>query len=284
MRLDAHQHFWMYSAEEYGWIDEASVAIRKDFLPRDLKPLLEAEGFAGAVAVQARQTLEETEWLLGLGRSGGIVKGVVGWVDLCSPSVREQLERFAGDPLFVGVRHIVQGEPRDDFVLRKDFQRGIAVLREFGLTYDLLLFPRHLPYAVELVRAFPDQPFVLDHLAKPDIRNGQLEPWARDFRRLAALDNVYCKLSGMVTEADWYRWTEADFRPYLDIAFEAFGPDHLMIGSDWPVCTVSRDYSSVIGIVKNYLDSFSDTEREKVLGENCARFYGIPAEADGTKP
>jgi len=275
MRLDAHQHFWKYNALEYEWIDDGMAELRRDFLPQDLKPLLEANGFGGCISVQARQNLEETRWLLELAGQNDFIRGVVGWVDLRSGDLPAQLDRFAGNRKLVGVRHIVQAEPDDAFMLRDDFRHGISRLGERGLTYDLLLYPRQLPAAVKLASGFPDQPFVLDHIAKPEIAKGVLAPWEQDVRELAKLENAWCKVSGMVTEAQWKGWKVGDFRPYLDVVFEAFGTDRLMIGSDWPVCTVSGDYAATMGIVEEYLNQFSTESQEKVLGGNCARFYGV---------
>ena len=275
MRLDAHQHFWKYNALEYEWIDDGMAELRRDFLPQDLMPLLEANGFGGCISVQARQNLEETRWLLELAGQNDFIRGVVGWVDLRSGDLPAQLDRFAGNRKLVGVRHIVQAEPDDAFMLRDDFRHGISRLGERGLTYDLLLYPRQLPAAVKLASGFPDQPFVLDHIAKPEIAKGVLAPWEQDVRELAKLDNVWCKVSGMVTEAQWKGWKVGDFRPYLDVVFEAFGTDRLMIGSDWPVCTVSGDYAATMGIVEEYLNQFSTESQKKVLGGNCARFYGV---------
>jgi len=275
MRMDAHQHFWNYSPQEYGWITDQMAALKHDYGPADLKPLLAAEGFDGSIAVQARQDLEETRWLLELADQNEIVKGVVGWVDLCSPQLGAQLESLASHPRFVGVRHIVQGEPDDEFMLRPEFRRGIARLGEYGLPYDLLLYPRHLPVAVKLVREFPDQRFVLDHIAKPLIADAVIEPWKRDIRELARFENVWCKVSGMVTEARWKEWSAEDFQPYLDVIFEAFGAGRLMIGSDWPVCTLSASYAATMGLVRDYIAHFGRDEQERILGGNCARFYNI---------
>jgi len=275
MRLDAHQHFWKYSPAEYGWINDRMAALKTDFLPQDLKPLLAAGGFDGSIVVQARHDLEETRWLLELAGQNDIVKGVVGWVDLCSPELPAQLDRFASHPKFVGVRHIVQDEADDEFMMRPEFRRGVSQLKDYGLTYDLLLYPRHLPIAVKLVREFPEQPFVLDHIAKPFIADGVIEPWNRNIRYLANFDNVWCKISGMVTEARWKHWRAEDFRPYLDLVFAAFGPERLMIGSDWPVCTLSASYSATMGLVKNYIDQLGAKKQEHILGGNCMQFYGV---------
>lgn len=275
MRIDAHQHFWRYHPEQHVWMTEEMEILKHDFLPEELKPLLQSIGFDGSVVVQARQMLEETDFLLELSEQHDLIKGVVGWVDLCAPEVREQLERYKGREKLKGVRHVVHDEPDDEFMLRQDFQRGIGELADFGLTYDLLLFPRHLPVAVRLVEKFPEQRFVLDHIAKPDIANGALTPWEDDLRSLAASGDVYCKLSGMVTEARWRHWSPDDFRRYLDIVLDAFGAGRLMIGSDWPVCTLSGDYATVMGIVTKYTEQLDLESREGILGGNCARFYGI---------
>ena len=275
MRIDAHQHFWHYDPAHHVWMTDAMAALRRDYLPDELAPLLRATGFDGTIAVQARQMVEETEWLLGLADRHPLIRGVVGWVDLRSPGLPSELERFAPHPRLVGVRHVVHDEPDDRFMLRPEFRRGIGRLREFDLAYDLLLFPRHLPVAVTLVDEFPDQPFVLDHIAKPAIRDGLFSPWREDLKRLAERPNVSCKLSGMVTEARWNAWRPGDLRPYIDVVLEAFGPERLMIGSDWPVCTLSGDYRSTMGVVVDYVGSLSPGERAGILGENCARIYRI---------
>jgi len=275
MNIDSHQHFWKYDRAQHVWMTDAMDVLRRDYLPGDLEPLLQAAGFEGTVAVQARQMVEETEWLLGLAKQYDFIKGVVGWVDLRSPKLREQLEKVTADPKLVGVRHVVHDEPDDDFMLRPAFREGIAQLAEFNLTYDLLLFPRHLPVAVKLVREFPERPFVVDHLAKPAIRDVGVSPWQEDLRRLAEFPNVCCKLSGLVTEAKWKQWQAGDFHRYLDIVIAAFGTDRVMIGSDWPVCTLSGDYASTMRIVTDYAQQFSAPVRNAILGGNCARFYHL---------
>ncbi len=276
MRIDSHQHFWRYHPVHHAWMSEAMAALRRDYLPEELAPLLQASGFEGTIAVQARQMLEETEWLLALAGQNRWVQGVVGWVDLCSQELPAQLERFASNPKLVGVRHVVHDEPDDRFLLRPEFRRGIGRLLEHHLAYDLLLFPRHLAVAVTLVDEFPDQPFVLDHIAKPRIGEA-LSPWKEDLARLAERPNVLCKLSGMVTEARWGEWRPEDFHPYLEVVVEAFGPERLMVGSDWPVCTLSGDYRSTMSVVLDYLKALSTDERALVLGDNCAGFYRTPA-------
>jgi len=274
-RIDSHHHFWRYDPREYGWIDDRMGVLKRDFLPADLEPPMRAGGFDACVAVQARQTLEETAWLLELADRNPFVAGVVGWVDLCSPDARAQLQRFGRHPKLVGVRHIVQGEPDDRFLLRPDFGRGMALLEEFGLAYDILIYPRHLPVAAELVSRFPRQRFVLDHLAKPEIARGEIRDWSRGLRALAAEPNVLAKLSGLVTEANWTRWTAGQMRPYLDAAFECFGPSRLMIGSDWPVCTLAGDYGRTMQVVTDYLDGRPVAEREAVLGGNAREFWKL---------
>jgi L-fuconolactonase len=280
MRIDAHQHFWRYDAREYEWIDDSMAALRRDFLPADLKPELEGDGFQGCVAVQARQTLEETRWLLELAERNPFIFGVVGWVDLRSPRLRFELESFAGESKLVGVRHIVQSEPDERFLLQPDFLRGIAALEEFSLAYDILIYTRRLPVAAEFVAKFPRQRFVLDHLAKPPIKSRAIDIWARGIQELAAFPNVYCKVSGLVTEADWQAWKPEDMRPYLDVGFECFGPSRLMIGSDWPVCTVAGSYSRVMNLVKDYLGKYGEKEKDAVLGGNAASFWRLKRSAE----
>jgi L-fuconolactonase len=274
MHIDAHQHFWSYNPREYDWIDEAMASIRRDFLPAELKPLLQNNGLHGSVVVQVRQTLEETLWLLKLAEENSYILGVVGWVDLRSPRVREDLQSLAGNPKLVGIRHIVQSEP-DGFLLQPDFLRGISVLEEFGLAYDILIYPKHLATAVKFVKSFPRQRFVLDHLAKPSVKSGAIDDWARGIRDLGSFPNVYAKVSGLVTEANWHAWKPEDLRPYLDVAFECFGASRLMIGSDWPVCTVAASYEQAINLVKNYLSDYTSEKREAVLGGNAARFWRL---------
>jgi L-fuconolactonase len=275
MRIDAHQHFWRYSPQEYEWIDDAMSSLQRDFLPEDLKPELDRTGFEGTIAVQARQTLEETSWLLKLAEAAPFILGVVGWVDLRSTEVRAQLSEFCANAKFVGVRHVVQSEPDDRFLLQPEFLRGIAMLEEFDLTYDILVYPRHLPIATEFVKRFPRHRFVLDHMAKPLIKGGSIEPWRTHLRELAQQTNVCCKLSGLVTEADWKNWKSAEIEPHLDVAFESFGGDRLMIGSDWPVCTVAGSYARVMNIVIEYLARCPESVRNAVLGANAAKFWRL---------
>jgi L-fuconolactonase len=275
MLVDAHQHFWIYNPDDYGWIEDSMAALRRDFLPADLAPELNRNGFGGSVAVQARQTLEETRWLLELADRTPTILGVVGWVDLRSPKAHAQLAAHAKNPKLVGVRHIVQSEPDDGFLMRPDFHRGISLLEEFDLAYEILIYPRHLPVAGEFVARFPRQRFILDHLAKPQIKSGEIDLWAQGISRLAAFPNVFCKLSGLVTESDWQNWREEQIAPYLDVAFACFGPERLMIGSDWPVCLAASSYSRTVGVVTSYLRGHPPETREAVLGGNARRILQL---------
>jgi L-fuconolactonase len=274
MRIDSHQHFWDYDPTDYPWI-KSEWPIRRSFLPEDLRPELAASSIDGCVAVQARQCNTESAWLLDLSRRCDFIKGVVGWVDLRAGDVARQLAEFAPEPKFVGVRHVVQDEPDDDFLLAPKFQRGISELKQFNLTYDLLIFPRQLPAAIKTVTAHPSQPFVLDHIAKPSIKTGAMEPWRGLIRDLGRRPNVYCKVSGMVTEADWQNWRPADFRPFLDVVFEAFGPDRLMFGSDWPVALLAGTYQKVYDLAREYVQPMGKDVEAKFFGANAAKFYGI---------
>jgi L-fuconolactonase len=276
MRIDAHQHFWHYAPAEYAWVDDSMAALRRDFLPADLKREMDRAGIDAGVAVQARQTLEETRWLLELADANPFIAGVVGWVDLQADDVAEQLEPFARNAKLIGVRHIVQSEPDDRFLLRPAFRRGISILEDLDLAYDVLIYPKHLPVAIEFVSRFRTQRFVLDHLAKPEIRTGEMRQWEKHIRELAQAPNVFCKISGLVTEADWLRWTSQEIRPYLDVAFDCFGAHRLIAGSDWPVCTVAADYGRTLSLVEDYLQSRPPSERDAVMGSNAARFWRLP--------
>jgi L-fucono-1,5-lactonase len=273
MRIDAHQHFWRYRAADYPWIDDTMTALRRDFLPDDLEPELARNGIAGTIAVQACQTVAETEWLLQLADRHSFIVGVIGWIDLRADDVEREIARIAGHDKLVGIRHVLQSEPDDRFMLRADFCRGIAALGKAGLPYDILIYPRHLPVAADFVSKFDDQTFVLDHLAKPEIRARVIDAWARDLARLAAAPNVWCKVSGLVTEADWANWKPEHIRPYLDVAFDCFGADRLIAGSDWPVCTVAADYSRTMAVVIEYVDRRPASERDAMLGGNARRVW-----------
>lgn len=275
MRIDAHQHFWRYAADTHPWIDDSMAALRRDFLPPELKPLLAEAGIDGCVAVQAQQNRAETDWLLQLADENAFIRGVVGWVDLRAASAADDLRELAAQPKFRGVRHIVQDEPDERFLLRPDFCRGVALLEPLGLTYDILVYSRQLPAVVEFARRFPYQRFVLDHLGKPEIRTRQMDDWRREMRRLSAAPNVFCKLSGLVTEADWKTWKPADLVPYLDVAMECFGASRLMIGSDWPVCLLAGTYPQILAGVSDYTSRLTWSERNAILGDNAWRFYGL---------
>ncbi len=275
MRIDSHQHFWHYSPEEYPWIGAGMERLARDYLPPDLEGVAGPVGVAGSVAVQARQSLAESRWLLQLADRHPFIRGVVGWVDLRSDRVADDLAALAPHERFVGVRHVVQDEPDPRFLLGEAFVRGLRQLERFGLTYDLLLYPMQLPAAVELVGMLPTQPFVLDHLAKPRIKAGEIDSWRRDIEALARHGNVCCKLSGMVTEAAWRQWKPEQFVPYLEVALAAFGPERLMFGSDWPVCLVAGDYAQVAGIVGDFLAALSPAEQESIWAGTATRFYGL---------
>lgn len=275
VRIDAHQHFWRYHAVHYPWIDAHKTPLMRDFLPSDLEPLLLRAGFDACIAVQARDDVDETRFLLEMAASHPRVAGVVGWVDLQADDLRDQLEYWAADPKFVGVRHIVHDEPDDAFMLRPAFLRGLRMLAEFNLTYDLLLYPKHLPVAIDVVSRLPDLQFVLDHLAKPSIRTGEIDTWARNLETLAAHPNVCAKLSGLATEADWKAWTPDQLRPYLDVALDCFGADRLMIGSDWPVCTLAGEYDRVMAAVVAFAGEQSADACNAILGGTAAKVWGL---------
>lgn len=274
MRIDAHQHFWRYDPVELAWIDDSMAALRRDFLPRDLAPELAASGIDACVAVQARSSLAETDFLLALAERHPIVSVVVGWVDLLASDLDAQLDALEPRPKLAGFRHIAQAEP-DDFLARPEVVRGVAALARRGFAFDLLVFPRQLPAAIALARALPDQRFVLDHLAKPPVRERALEPWGARLRELARLPNVSCKLSGLVSEADWKAWRAEDLAPYFEVALEAFGARRLMYGSDWPVCLVASSHARWSDCVRRWIERLSADEQVAILGGNAARFYGI---------
>jgi L-fuconolactonase len=277
LTIDAHQHFWQLSQPfNYRWLDAAALAaIRRDFLPEDLEPHLRAVGIDRTVVVQTQHDIRENHWALDLADKTPFIAGVVGWVDLASAECKRQLLEVIEHPKFVGVRHVTQDEPDDDFIVRDDVLRGLRVLESRGVPFDLLFHPRHLRHAAALAARLPDLPMVIDHLAKPHIREHRINDWLPDFQAAARHPNVYCKLSGMVTEADWVRWTVDDLKPYVHAALDAFGPDRLMFGSDWPVCTVAATYFEVHEALDQALGPLSDPERAKIFGATAARFYGL---------
>ncbi len=274
-RIDAHQHFWLFDPVRDSWITDDMAAIRRDFLPADLQPILQQHRLDGCVVVQSDQSEAENEFQLANAAHHDFVKGVVGWVDLQAGNVAEQLDYYRQFDKLKGFRHVLQGEPDRALMLRPAFRRGIGELEERGFTYDLLILPDQLGYAAELAAAFPNQPFVVDHIAKPPIRSQEIDTWMRDIRALAAHENVCCKVSGMVTEADWQHWEPEDFRPYLDVVFAAFGPRRVLYGSDWPVCNVAGGYTRAISILEDYMRPFSAAEQALFWGDNAVRFYGL---------
>ncbi|MBC7903056.1 MAG: amidohydrolase family protein [Gemmatimonadaceae bacterium] len=274
-KIDSHQHFWRYSPERHDWIDDEMKEIRRHFLPADIEPLLKANGFTGCVAVQADQTMEETMFLIDLARQHRFICGVVGWVDLMRPNLEDELDILQEYDLLKGVRHILQSEPDDALMLKPAFKRGISILAGYNLTYDILVFPRHLKYVDEFVSMFPDQPFVIDHLAKPYIKSGDIQGWKKDMEIISKFPNLMCKISGMVTEADWKNWKQKDFTPFLDVALESFGAGRLMFGSDWPVCLVAAEYPEVVDITANYLKALSGAEQSAIFGGNAKAFYKL---------
>jgi L-fucono-1,5-lactonase len=275
MRIDAHQHFWNFDPVRDRWITEEMSVLKRNFLPEDLGPELRANHIDGAVAVQADPSEAETHFLLDLVEKHPFILGVVGWVDLSAPDIAARLADYRSSPRLRGFRHIVQSEPDDRFVLRPDFCRGIGALEQFDFTYDILIYPRQLPAAIELAAKFPKQKFVLDHLAKPEIRSRKLEPWSAQLRELARSPNVFCKLSGLVTEADWHSWRLSDIAPFLDVAFEAFGPGRLMFGSDWPVCLVAGSYSNAFHLLEAYVTDHAPSQMDAIFGMNAWTFYGL---------
>jgi L-fuconolactonase len=272
--VDAHFHMWRYDPRELDWISDRMTVLRRDFVADDVAREFAASGVRGGVAVQARSSLAENDFLLAQRAASGAILGVVGWVDLCAADVGSVLERYAG--ALAGVRHIVQSEPDDQFLLRGDFQRGVSLLDGFGMSYDILIYSRHLPAACAFADRNPGLRLVLDHLAKPPIAAGEMEPWARDLRELARRPHVHLKASGLVTEASWTAWTEDQLRTYLDVAFEAFGPERILFGSDFPVCLLAASYRQVLDVVAGYVSALSEAEQARVLADNAIAFYRLP--------
>jgi L-fuconolactonase len=274
-RIDAHQHFWKFDPVRDSWITDEMSVIQKDFLPDDLKPLLLQNGFDGCVAVQASQSEEETDFLISLTKQNDFIKAVVGWVDLQAADIIERLEQYKSFPIVKGFRHVLQREAQRDLMLNPNFKRGIAALQQYGFTYDILIFPDQLKFSTEVVSLFPEQNFVIDHIAKPYIKRKEINEWKEDMEAIALHQNVYCKISGMVTEADWKAWKKEDFKPYLDVIVNAFGTNRIMFGSDWPVCLVAASYEEMLGIVSDYFSAFSNAEQEQFFGLNATRFYNL---------
>ena len=275
MIIDTHHHLWNYNPVEFDWIDDEMAAIRKSFLPADLQATLANTGVEGVVTVQARQSLEETNWLLKLASENDFIKGVVGWVPLADESIQQILEEYKSSPWLKGVRHVVQGEPDPEFILGKDFNKGISLLKNYNLLYDILIFEHQLANTIRFVDQHPEQQFVVDHIAKPKIKKNELEPWAKNVKELAKRENVSCKISGMVTEADYKLWTEEQLNPYFETILEAFGSSRLLFGSDWPVCLVATNYSNWLELVKKTISNFSKEEQDFILYKNAQRIYNI---------
>ncbi len=282
MNIDSHQHFWKYQPARDTWITDAMSVLKRDFLPEQLTTDLDANGIDASIVIQADQSESETLFLLDLAEHNQRVAGVVGWIDLASPQIDQRLRFFSRFQKLCGFRHIAQAEPDDRFLVRRDFVRGVSLLREFGFSYDVLVYPRQLPAALELVSMFPEQRFAIDHMAKPEIKTHNDGSWSANMRAIARNPNAYCKVSGLVTEADWHSWKPEDFRFYLDAVFEAFGPERLMFGSDWPVCLLAASYRQVKQLIEDYIDGYWSKEKEKIFGSNAIRFYGLKVPAHGS--
>lgn len=279
MRIDSHQHFWKYKPQTYNWIDERMQKIRMDYMPADLEPLLHKHRMDGTVAVQALALESDTDFLLDLANTNPCVKKVVGWVDVRAADLSKKIEQWDGQKKLAGFRHISQSEPPKQ-LYDPHLKKGLGLLFEKGYTYDVLVFPEHLQGVYDLTRNFPEQKFVLNHLAKPRIKNREMESWKKDIQRLGKFPNFYCKVSGMVTEADWDGWKQEDFKPYMDVVLETFGPNRIMYGSDWPVALVAASYTQVIDIVESYIDKLTQSEQQKIMGGASAEFYGIDMHDD----
>lgn len=275
LKIDAHQHFWIFDAVRDSWINDDMRVIQRDFLPHDLQSVLHGNGMDGCVAIQADQSEEQNAFLLHLTEGNDFIKGIVGWVDLQAENIEERLGFYSRTKLMKGFRHVLQGETNRALMLEPDFKRGISLLHKYGFTYDILIFPDQLKYAAQLAQTFPQQKFVLDHIAKPDIKTNKIGEWAVDIKQLSVNKNVYCKVSGMVTEADWHNWTNATFTKYLDVVFNAFGTDRVMFGSDWPVCLVAAEYGTMKAVVGEYIQRFSIAEQDMIFGGNAVAFYNL---------
>ncbi|HEY3390652.1 MAG TPA: amidohydrolase family protein [Prolixibacteraceae bacterium] len=275
MIIDSHHHFWKYDPLEYDWIDDSMKVIRKDFLPVNLQTTIHDAGVDGVISVQARQSIEETNWLIGMAHQNDFIKGVVGWLPLIQDNIEDYLEKYADEKLLKGVRHVIQGETDPEFILRKDFNRGISLLKKYSLTYDILIVERQLHHTIRFVDQHPDQVFVLDHIAKPLIGRNIYSPWKENIQELAKRENVNCKISGLVTEADHQNWTPSQLQPYIDVVIEAFGPDRLLFGSDWPVCLAATSYKNWMELVQKSISGLSESEQVKVMGGNSMRLYQL---------
>ncbi len=275
MIIDAHHHFWNYDPVDFDWIDDDMASIRRSFLPDDLQRTIAGTGVEGVISVQARQMVEETDWLLLLASENKFIRGVVGWLPLASEEIYSLLEKYATNPWLKGVRHVVQDEPDPEFMLGEKFNRGISLLKDFQLVYDILIFEHQLPNTIRFVDRHPDQVFVLDHIAKPKIRMHEIENWRKNLKELAKRENVSCKISGMVTEADYKNWTPEELQPYFDTVLEAFGPSRLLFGSDWPVCLVATTYQGWLSLVQKVFAGLSSEEQNQIFYQNAVRIYQL---------
>ena len=273
--IDTHQHFWKYNSEDLSWVTDDMSVIRKDFLPEDLYPILEKNNVHGCVAVQVNQTEEENNFFLDFAEKFDFIKGIVGWIDLMAEDIEGKLAYWNQRKKLKGFRHILQGEKDRAFMLQPSFKNGISLLNKFDFTYDILIFPDQLQFALELVKLFHSQKFVIDHLAKPYIKQKEIQQWKKDIGGFKTCQNVYCKISGMVTEADWKDHSLQTFRPYIDVVTETFGTKRIMFGSDWPVCLVAGSYEKVLQIVRDYFSSFSLDEQEDIFSNNAVEFYDL---------
>jgi len=274
MKIDAHQHFWYFNPQRDAWITDDMRVLKRDFLPEDLQPLLQQHQFDGCVAVQADTSEKETEFLLDLAEQHPFIKGVVGWLDLCSDAIDERLAHFSTYKNLKGLRHIVQAEP-NGYMLRKDFQHGISALEKYNLTYDILIFPHQLEEAIALVNTFPNQKFILDHCAKPYIKDGRIKTWKRHIETLSGFENVACKVSGLTTEAEWNNWDNPTMEPYLGVIFNAFGTKRTLFGSDWPVSVLAGTYAETVGLIEQYIAQFTETEQQQIMGLNAKTWYHL---------
>ncbi len=275
MTIDSHQHFWQYHPVKHSWINEDMQILQQDYLPENLYQIYQQNGIDGCIAVQADQSEAETDFLLDLAKNNPFIKGIVGWVDLRSENLEKRLQHYAQYDLIKGFRHVVQDEPDPNFIIGTQFKKGIALLLEYGFAYDILVFPSQLEATLQLIEEFPEHRFVIDHIAKPQIKERGIDDWEKNMRQIAKHTNVYCKISGMVTEADWKNWKYDDFVPYLDIVFEIFGTNRIMYGSDWPVCLLGGNYQSVKGIIETYIGTFTNEDQQKIMGGNAVEFYQL---------
>ena len=275
IKIDAHQHFWKYNPGKHTWINDEMKVLKRDFSPEDLAPVLKENKIAGCIAVQADQSEEETNFLLELANKNDFIFGVVGWIDLRSEDLEDRLDQFSKDDKLKGWRHVVQDEPDVNFILRDDFLRGISALSKYGYTYDILVFPHQLKPALKMVKMFPDQKFIIDHIAKPNIKEGEIEEWKNLIQQFGSLDNIWCKASGLVTEADWNRWSHSELEPYLNVIFDSFNCNRIVFGSDWPVCLLSGTYESVVDIPTVYMDNSDKNAQRKFWGQNAIEFYEL---------